>query len=341
MEVGMQFYMAPMEGLTGYVFRNAYQKYYGGIDRYFTPFITNRKLNYREQQDILPEHNTGMDVVPQILTNRAEEFLCIAGDLERSGYRMVNLNLGCPSGTVAAKNRGAGFLALPDELDAFLDEIFTKCPLSVSIKTRIGKESEAEWERLLGIYEKYPLEELIIHPRVQKDFYKNTVRLEAFAQAVEKSRHSLCYNGDICTAEDYGRLLAQFAGTEKVMIGRGLLKRPWLIGELRAKAENPGSCAQAHSVEKRMADAPTGQPQSPDETAQKERFLAFHDDILHGYMSAMSGDKNTLFKMKELWVYFAQSFTNPEKYMKKIRKSERIAEYELHVAALLREQELK
>lgn len=310
----MQFYMAPMEGLTGYIFRNAYQKYYGGIDRYFTPFITNKKLNHKELQDVLPEHNAGMDVVPQILTNRAQDFLCIAGELERFGYRTVNLNLGCPSGTVVAKNRGAGFLALPDELDAFLDEIFAKCPVAISIKTRIGKESEAEWERLLGIYEKYPLEELIIHPRVQKDFYKNTVRLEAFAQAVEMSRHSLCYNGDICTAEDYERVLAQFQETEKVMLGRGLLKCPWLIGELR---------------------------KMPDEAAEKERFLAFHDDILHGYLSVMSGDKNTLFKMKELWVYFAESFTNPEKYMKKIRKSERIAEYELHVAALFREQELK
>lgn len=310
----MQFYMAPMEGLTGYIFRNAYQKYYGGIDRYFTPFITNKKLNHKELQDVLPEHNAGMDVVPQILTNRAQDFLCIAGELERFGYRTVNLNLGCPSGTVVAKNRGAGFLALPDELDAFLDEIFAKCPVAISIKTRIGKESEAEWERLLGIYEKYPLEELIIHPRVQKDFYKNTVRLEAFAKAVEMSRHSLCYNGDICTAEDYERVLAQFQETEKVMLGRGLLKRPWLIGELR---------------------------KMPDEASEKERFLAFHDDILHGYLSVMSGDKNTLFKMKELWVYFAESFTNPEKYMKKIRKSERIAEYELHVAALLREQELK
>lgn len=121
----MQFYMAPMEGLTGYIFRNAYQKHYGGIDRYFTPFITNRKLNHRELQDVVPEHNAGMDVVPQILTNRAKDFLCIAEELEKLGYRTVNLNLGCPSGTVVAKNRGAGFLALPDELDAFFGGDFS------------------------------------------------------------------------------------------------------------------------------------------------------------------------------------------------------------------------
>lgn len=305
-----------MEGLTGHILRNAYQKHYGGVDRYFTPFITNKKLNHRELNDILPEHNAGMDVVPQILTNRTEDFLCIARELEGFGYRTVNLNLGCPSGTVAAKNRGAGFLALPDELDAFLDGIFAKCRLSVSVKTRIGIESETEWERLLAIYEKYPVEELIIHPRVQKDFYKNTVRMEAFAKAVETSRHSLCYNGDICTAEDCVRLLARFPKVEKVMLGRGLLKRPWLIQEIRGNAEEGNSASK------------------------KERFAAFHDDILHGYLSVMSGDRNTLFKMKELWVYFAESFTSPEKYMKKIRKSQRIAEYEAYVAALLSEQRM-
>lgn len=331
----MKLYMAPMEGLTGYIFRNAYQKYYGGIDRYFTPFITNKKLNHKELNDVLPEHNAGMEVVPQILTNRAEDFLCIAGELERFGYRTVNLNLGCPSGTVAAKNRGAGFLALPNELDAFLDEIFAKCPVAISIKTRIGKDSEEEWERLLAIYEKYPVEELIIHPRVQKDFYKNAVRLEAYAKAVRTSRHSLCYNGDICTAEDYGRLLARFPETEKVMLGRGLLKRPWIACELRKGEE------EIREADLRTEKSRTENDGISDAAAEKERFLAFHDDILHGYMSVMSGDKNTLFKMKELWVYFAESFTNPGKYMKKIRKSQRLAEYELHVAALLREQELK
>lgn len=170
----MQFYMAPMEGITGYVFRNAYQKNFGGIDRYFTPFITNKKMNYKELNDIAPEHNRGMQVIPQILTNRADDFCEIARELEQYGYGIVNLNLGCPSGTVAAKKRGAGFLTEPDALDRFLEEIFTDCPLQISIKTRIGIEEDAEWKQLLTIYNRYPLEELIVHPRVLKDFYRNT-----------------------------------------------------------------------------------------------------------------------------------------------------------------------
>ena len=170
----MKFYLAPMEGLTGFVFRNAYQKHFGDIDTYFTPFINNKKMNYKEIKDILPEHNKGMHVVPQILTNRAEDFLAIAKELGNYGYESVNLNLGCPSGTVVTKHRGAGFLAVPEELDHFLEEIFADCPLRISVKTRIGINDAGEWERILSIYEKYPMEELIIHPRVQKDFYSSS-----------------------------------------------------------------------------------------------------------------------------------------------------------------------
>lgn len=316
----MQLYMAPMEGLTGYIFRNAYEKHFGGLDRYFTPFITNKKLNHKELNDILPEHNGGMKVIPQILTNRAKDFLCIARELKEYGYDTVNLNLGCPSGTVAAKNRGAGFLALPEELKCFLEEIFAACPLKISVKTRIGKESQEEWERLLAIYEKYPLEELIIHPRVQKDYYRNTVKLEAFAYATEESAHSLCYNGDICTVEDYDRILGRFPKVEKVMLGRGILRNPWLVEEIRSAMREPEKIGGT--------------------AGHKEQFRAFHNDILEGYQSIMSGDRNTLFKMKELWIYWGECFTKPEKYLKKIRKAERIREYEACVDALFREQEL-
>lgn len=321
----MKFYLAPMEGLTGFVFRNAYQKHFGGIDTYFTPFINNKKMNYKEIKDILPEHNKGMHVVPQILTNRAEDFLAIAKELGDYGYESVNLNLGCPSGTVVTKHRGAGFLAVPEELDHFLEEIFADCPLRISVKTRIGINDAGEWERILSIYEKYPMEELIIHPRVQKDFYNNTPDMDAFLYAVENSRHTLCYNGDICSVDDYKAWIQKMEGkdrehgsgstaqhTEHMMLGRGILKNPGLVGEL-------------------MGHAPI----------TKDQFHAFHDDVLKGYLDVMSGERNTLFRMKELWFYFAKYFTEPEKYVKQIKKTQRVAEYRVIVDNLFREQEWK
>lgn len=308
----MQIYMAPMEGLTGYVYRNAYQKYFHNIDKYFTPFLTNKKLSSKEQNDILPEHNAGMRVIPQILTNRAEDFLAIAEELKQYGYDTVNLNLGCPSGTVVSKNRGSGFLAYPDELDRFLDAVFSACTMKISVKTRVGRFNTDDWEQLLAIFEKYPLNELIIHPRIRQDFYKTPPRLHTFDAAVRLSRHSLCYNGDIFTKRDFGRMTAAFPNVDKVMLGRGILKNPGLAGEI--KDENF--------------------------VLHMDTLWEFHNEILENYQKLMSGDRNTLFKMKEMWSYLGESFTDSEKYLKKIRKTDRIADYKVIVASLFREQAL-
>ena len=251
----MKYYMAPMEGLTGYVYRNAYHKFFRPMDRYFTPFIANKKMSNGEIRDLLPEHNEGMHVVPQILTNRSEDFLAVAKEIAQYGYDTVNLNVGCPSGTVVAKGRGAGLLAEPEVLDHFLYEIFEGYAGKISIKTRIGMEDENEWQDILAVYEKYPLEELIIHPRVRKDFYKGNPRLDAFSYAMEESGHRLCYNGDICSAEDLQDRKERFPDLDRVMLGRGLLCNPFLI-EMSKTADDVGrktadDAAHDHMQEKK------------------------------------------------------------------------------------------
>ena len=166
----MRLYLAPLEGITGWIYRSAVYECFGGFDKYFVPFIRPNQMGHfsaREKKDILPAHNAGMRTVPQILTNQAGDFLRTAAKLKEYGYEEVNLNLGCPSKTVVTKRRGAGFLAEPERLEAFLDEIFGKCPIRISVKTRLGMEEPGEFTRLLKIYNKYPMEELIIHPRVK------------------------------------------------------------------------------------------------------------------------------------------------------------------------------
>lgn len=224
----MKYYMAPMEGLTGYVYRNAYHKFFAPMDRYFTPFIANKKMSSRERNDILPDHNQGLCLIPQILTNRSADFLAVAEELENYGYDVINLNVGCPSGTVVAKGRGAGLLEDPETLDRFLYEIFAAYDGRISVKTRIGMEDEDEWQEILAVYEKYPLEELIIHPRVRKDFYTGKPRLNAFSYAMEESGQRLCYNGDVCSAGDLQELKDHFPELDRVMLGRGLLNNPFL-----------------------------------------------------------------------------------------------------------------
>lgn len=308
----MKFYLAPMEGITGYIYRNAHHKYFPGVDKYFTPFITphtKRCLNVREKNDILPEHNEGMKVVPQILTNNAADFIRIGKILQEYGYDEINLNLGCPSGTVVAKGRGAGFLEYPKELNAFLKEVFEKLDMKISIKTRIGKEEAWEWEDLLSIYNKYPLEELIVHPRVQTDFYKGKPNWYAYEQAEAESKNPLCYNGNIFSLQDYEELLAAFPKTEAVMLGRGVIANPQLVSVLQGESAK----------------------------TDKDKIKAFHDEVCTGYAQSFSGDRNVLFKMKELWFYMGQIFEDSEGYMKKIKKCQSLSQYQLVVDSLFAE----
>ena len=304
----MNLYLAPLEGITGHIYRNALHQCFDGFDKYFIPFISpNQKGHFstREKKDVMPEHNQGMYAVPQILTNNVEDFLCTAQKLGDYGYKEVNLNLGCPSKTVVTKGCGAGFLARPDELEQFLDRIYSKTDMKISVKTRLGMENAEEFSRLMEIYNRFPMEELIIHPRVQKDFYKNTPNLEAFGEALAISKNSVCYNGDIFSADDFKRIHAQFPNVECFMMGRGILADPSLAREIRG-----GKAADQSDIRR------------------------FHDLLYHTYREEVSGDRNVLFKMKEIWFYLAPMFADSKKYAKKIKKSERCVVYESAVNEL-------
>lgn len=307
----MNYYLAPMEGITTYIFRNAYKHYFNDIDKYFTPFISSKKMNRRELNEILPEHNQGIIVVPQILTNRANEFLQITNKIMEFGYDTVNLNLGCPSGTVTARKRGAGFLSVPYELEHFLYEIYNKSPLKISIKTRIGIENIDEWENILKIYSKYPIAELIIHPRLQKELYRSTPHMEAFGAAIASLQIPLCYNGDIDSQKSLDTLTTQFPQTSCVMIGRGVLRNPALIAMLKKS-----DYESKHTM---------------------KNFKAFHNEIFENYAAIMPDETPTLFKMKDLWTYFSKSFNNSDKHLKKIRKATSFSEYKIAVGNLFRE----
>ena len=309
----MYYDLAPMEGITTYIYRSTFEKYYGGIDRYYTPFLASMHLSSREKNEVLPEHNEGMTLIPQILSNRTDEFLEITKTLQDFGYDTVNLNLGCPSGTVVSKHRGSGFLAVPDELDTFLAEIFDKCPLNISIKTRLGISDESEWDTILKIYEKYPIRELIIHTRLQKDFYKLPTRPHTFA-AARKLGIPLCYNGDITSPEAQQAALTADPHIDRFMLGRGIIGDPELIESLSG-----------------------GTP-----ARDKDRLQSFLTDICDRYLAEMSGgERNTLYKLKEIWVYLGALFTDADKYVKKIKKANRLAEYESAMLALFDNCEMK
>ena len=301
----MKIAMAPLEGITTYVFRNAYNKYYGGVDRYFTPFLTASHLKGRELREVHPDNNKGLDVVPQILANDSEQFLEIARQLAELGYKEVNLNLGCPSGTVTAKGRGAGFLDQPDDLDEFLDEIYSKCPIEITVKTRIGMFFLSEWEDIAAVYKKYPIKTLVIHPRLGKELYKGSAHIDIYKEMVEMLSADMpdtefIYNGDIDSVEKLEEISKEIDVSSGIMIGRGLIADPSLAYQI-----NNGS--------------------RPEDF--KERFKSFHEELLTNYQTEMSYDDQVVKKMKELWSYLGKGLGVSDKSLKELLKVKNLSSY--------------
>ena len=249
-------------------------------------------------------NNDGITLIPQAMSIVADEVIDLHRQLVPYGYDEINVNLGCPSGTVVSKKRGSGILAYPDMLDSFLDELYTKADFPVSIKTRVGFNDDELWPKLIEIYSKYPISELTVHPRVQKDFYKNTPRMDDFSLAVQKinpDKTTLCYNGDITDTNSFNALTDCFPDIDEIMIGRGLFANPALITELKGI--------------------------SMDKAELCERLKNWHDEILSGYLSIFSGEKDAMFRMKEIWAYMHGLFSDSEKLWKKIKKCQTLNDY--------------
>ena len=311
----MHYYAAPMEGVTGRLFRRVHSRYFPGVDKYFMPFVSpgkDRVFSRRDMGELTPEADVKVPEVPQLLTCRAEDFLWAAELLRDLGYREVNLNLGCPSGTVTAKGKGSGFLRNPEELDRFLEQIFSRSKVAISIKTRVGYQSPEEFGELLACFGRYPCAELIVHPRVRSDFYKGKVRLEAFALAAERSTAPLCYNGDLTTAGEIVTFRQHFPTVERVMLGRGLVGDP----ALAAKA--------------------AGGP-----AADREGLRQFHDELYEGYAEAFGSRHNAMLRMKELWFYLIWLFEGQERLGKALKKARTPDEYEARVADIFAELPLR
>ena len=343
----MHYYFAPLEGITGYVYRTVHHKYFPGIDRYYMPFVApNYTMHFKEKekQDIDPAHNEGLNAVPQILSNKADETLWAVEELADRGYREINLNLGCPVPTVARKKKGSGLLKFTDELDAYLDGVYNgldrrqgdRPPVSLSIKTRLGTDSTDEAEALVRIYNRYPVSELIVHPRCQADLYKGKPDMEAFLTVLRGSTNPVVYNGDLICPEDVreiGRMCEEAlrggtiaddprgsgmqggkmpqgrpapTGIGSVMIGRGLLADPSLVRQCRGG-----------------------------ELITAQELSAFHDELYCRYLEIFPGDKVVLNHMKELWFYMGKLFPDGAKCLKEIKKAGTRIQYEAAVRVLL------
>ena len=293
----MRYYFAPLEGVTDSVYRRLHHQYFGGVDCYYMPFFSptvHRILSHKEDRELPPADSVPFRTVPQVLTKIPEDFLWAAEVCSERGYDEVNLNIGCPSGTVVAKGKGAGMLADPDGLDRFLEQVFSASPIPVSVKTRLGIADPGEFPALLEVLNRYPIKELTIHPRVRKQFYNGDVDMEMFRYAAANSKNPLCYNGNLNSRSDCDAFAAAFAQIDTVMLGRGLVADPGML-----------------------------LPQGTEVTVLK----AFHDALLEEYLIAFGGSRNAMFRLKENWSFLFTRFSECEKLTKRLRKTTDLTEY--------------
>lgn len=301
----MRYYFAPMEGITDSIYRRIHYKYFPGLDRYYMPFLSptmHRCLSPKEKRELPQSDSVPFVAIPQILTKNADDFLWAARTCQQLGYEEVNLNVGCPSGTVVSKGKGAGMLRNKDELDGFLERIFAESPIAVSVKTRLGMEQADEFPGLLEVFNQYPIRELTLHPRVRKQFYKGSVDMEMFRFAVQNSKNPLCYNGNLNSTDDIALFVQQFPSIQSVMLGRGLIGDPGMLC--------PGGTT----------------------TALLEEFTT---ELLDTYIEAFGSPRNAIFRMKENWGFLLHRFEDSEKLGKTLRKTTDIDQYRAITAQII------
>ena len=306
----MKLYFAPLEGINGPQYRRIHHKHFSGVDKYYAPFISptcDHLFTPKELRNLAPEHNIGIPLVPQLMSKNPEDVLWASGELFQMGYDEVNLNLGCPSGTVVAKGKGAGMLSDPEWLNEFLYQVFRKAEGNISVKTRLGMTDPEEFHRLLQIFSRYPISLLIIHPRVRSDFYKNPVKPEYFEQALICYEGPVCYNGGLYTSDSVRDFSSAHPSVEQIMLGQGLIANPALAQQSKGLGE-----------------------------LKRETLQTFHDELFHEYLDVFHSARNTVYHMKELWFYMGRLFDGGEKLFKQIKKAQDTAAYESAVREIFR-----
>ncbi|MCI2229131.1 tRNA-dihydrouridine synthase family protein [Polaribacter sp. MSW13] len=305
---------SPLQGFTDYKFRNAFHHFFGGIDTFYSPYIRlNGKLVIKNsyQKDLLPENNSTLTVIPQIISNDVDEFLFVSKYVESLGYKELNWNLGCPYPMVTKRGMGSGLISDAEKINSILHKVHNESDIIVSMKMRMGYENPEEILDVLPILDKYPLKNIAIHARIGKQLYKGGTDLEAFQKCLDHSKHKMYYNGDITSVAAFKKLQERFSTIDHWMIGRGLIADPFLPSMIKADT--------------------TTYPKN-----RFEIFHEFHDRIFEEYDAALSGPTPIKMKMLGFWEYFSKSFSNPQKTFKKIKKASNVKAYGIAVEEIFK-----
>lgn len=296
-------YLAPIQGFTDFVYRKAFYQVFTGIDSFFIPYISlkNEAIIRKYIQEIWPENNPLKIVVPQVLVKDSAELIQLAHILKEYNYQAVNLNLGCPYPMVTKRGKGAGLLPFPEKIEHLLAEFFDNSDLQLSVKFRAGLFDKSEIEKIIPVFNSFPLNELIFHPRIASQLYKGEILNDSFKKAQDQLKAELVYNGDIFTVDDFNKKRELFPAINNWMLGRGVLMNPFLPAEINGEFI-------LHSE-------------------KAEKLSLFHQLVFEGYAEKLDNTGNVLVKMKQFWAYFSFVFSQQKKVFKQIKKIRKFENY--------------
>jgi tRNA-dihydrouridine synthase len=298
-----KIYLAPLQGFTDYVYRRAYYEIFNEIETWFIPYISvkNGAVLKKYEKEIIPQNNTQTNVVPQILVKHPDEVVYLTKILKDFGYTQINLNLGCPYPMVTNRGMGSGLLPFPNKIESILDAFFSRFDLSLSVKLRAGLDASEEIEKIIPVLNRFPLNEVILHPRIARQLYEGEVLTTVFEFTQQNVKHPLVYNGNIFTRDDFRTRKQQFSQTSTWMLGRGVLMNPFLPAEIKGIQYS--------------------------EKEKKQKLNDFHQRIYETYSAAMDNEGNVLNKMKQFWIYFSFAFPNQRKILKQVKKTRSVKLY--------------
>jgi tRNA-dihydrouridine synthase B len=227
--------LAPMQDVTTLEFMRVIARY-GGPDVYWTEYFRVHGDSRPEKWILksITENPTGRPIVAQLIGNDIPSLVRTAKELQQYPIAAIDLNLGCPAPIVYRKCAGGGLLREPERIDAILGALREAVTIPFTVKTRIGFASPAEFDTLLPLFVKHPIDLLTVHGRTVAQMYQPGVRYDLIAQAARELRCPVFANGNIHSAEQAFTLVAE-TGACGLMIGRGAIRNPWLFDQIRAR----------------------------------------------------------------------------------------------------------
>lgn len=301
-------YFAPLQESTDFVYRRAHAIHFGGIDKYFSPYITVQKegeIKKSHLRDTMPANCSGYTLVPQIMAGNSPDFLFLSKHLSSLGYNEINWNLGCPYPMVTRRGLGSGLLPQPQTIREILENALPQLNCKISVKLRAGLDSQEDIVKVIPVLNDFPISEVIFHPRTASQLYSGSPDWDLFAEVSALCGSPLVYNGDLTSVESFRQASERFGSVNRWMIGRGLLKNPFLASEIKGAAQGR---------EQRIA-----------------ALESFHEDILQSYSALLSGQSHLLTRMTKFWEFFSELFPNPHKAYKRVKKSINLSKYEVAV----------